>query len=293
MKIVKLKGGLGNQMFQYAFAKYIEDICGERVLLDFSTYAGRRNDEVRKPRILEYNISLDKARNIEIREKCIFTHCGDMFRKSYKFWIIMEAVTNRKYCFRKVSRILNLEELKKYEYFDGYWQSWKYVEHVSETLLKEFTPKKLLSDKTASYIDKVNKQESVFVGIRRGDYLESPKNIKKYGIFTENYYTNAMKIISEKKDNAVFWIFSNDIEWVNANMDFSRYNVKLIKDENVSDFEEMQIMKACKHAIICNSTYYWWGAWLIENKDKIVVAPQNWFADGQKIDIIPDGWIKI
>lgn len=293
MKVVKLKGGLGNQMFQYAFAKYLEIENDEKVFLDFSTYKFR-NDSVRKPRITEFNISLEAADENVIKSVCFFKHKGDMLKSSYKVLIGLETIFNKKYLFQRGIKPIDLKSLKKYNYYDGYWQSWKIVEFVKDVLKEDFNAKRHISDIAEKKILEVNRENSVFVGIRRGDYIDNKRNLKIYGTFDEVYYMEAMKIISQKVPNARFYIFSNDMEWVKKNMEFKHFNVTYNNvSGSVSDFEELLIMSKCKHAIICNSTYYWWGAWLIENPNKVIVAPKNWFANGKNIDIIPDEWIKL
>ena len=95
-------------------------------------------------------------------------------------------------------------------------------------------------------------------------------------------------------NNPVFYIFSNDIGWVKKNLDLDRYRVVYRENENIiDDFEELQLMASCKHSIIGNSTFHWWGAWLINNPDKIIVAPKRWFFDNKPIDIVPPTWIRI
>ena len=103
-----------------------------------------------------------------------------------------------------------------------------------------------------------------------------------------------MGYIKERIENPVFYVFSNDIEWCKNNIDWLDYNVKFRnKEDQVDDFEELIIMSSCKHAIVVNSTYNWWGAYLIENPNKIVCCPDRWFFDDKPIDIIPDNWVRI
>jgi len=294
MKIVKLKGGLGNQMFQYVFARYIGEMCNEKVLLDFSVYEGRKEDNIRKPRITEFNISLNAASEDEISAVCVLPHKGDMLNNTYRFSIGIETAINRKYCFQKFHKTLCLNKLGKYDYFDGYWQSWRYAVSMQSIIQKEFVPKGNLCAKAEAKIKEIESTSAVFVGIRRGDYVKDKRNLKIYGFIDESYYIRAMEIINQKVGKVKFHVFSNDIKWVKENMNFARFQV-IYNDisEEVTDLEELIIMSKCSHAIISNSTYYWWAAWLIKNPDKVVVAPKRWFANGRKTEIVPDRWISI
>jgi len=188
-----------------------------------------------------------------------------------------------------------MDTLKKFLYYDGYWVAWKYVEEMNDILRTEFVPNYELSKKTKKTIEIVQKQNSVFVGIRRGDYLNTKNKMNKiFGTLGPDYYLRAMKYISERVEEPVFYIFSNDIEWCKNNLELDGYNVNFRESEmQTSDFEEMMIMASCKHGIIANSTYYWWGAWLGNNKEKIIVTPEKWTIEDRKIEILPPNWIGI
>lgn len=295
MKIIKIKGGLGNQMFQYAFAKYVEINSNETSKLDFLTYDELLNDEIRKPRLLKFNISLPVASEQEVRQTTMLKHTGNSLSFLYKVKILLEAVFNSKYYFEwKRGSFIQLPQIKRCNYFDGYWQSIGYIESIKEQLYREFTPNYALSSKAQEQIVGMKSHESVFVGIRKGDYTASASARKHFGIITNSYYLKAMKLIASKVENPVFHIFSNDIEWCKWNLDFGDYKVILRgKEMQTDDFEELMIMSACKHAIISNSTFNWWGAYLINNPNKIVVCPLRWFNDNTSINIIPERWNRI
>jgi len=294
MKIVKFKGGLGNQLFQYAFLRALElkyntmDVRG-----DFSYYTDLKNDSILIPRIEKLNIKVDKADSHDLYEICFLKHQGNPFSIPYKCVLIIEGLLNRKYYFERDRRHRDITTLLKYDYFDGYWQSWRYFNGIEDILKKEFTLKERYSKKTEEIINKIKRGNAVFIGIRRGDYLATSKDRKHHGIFGAEYYEQAINYIKEHVDNPVFYIFSNDIQWVKQNMVFECNAVFREEEEQTSDTEELFTMASCKHAIISNSTFNWWGAWLINNKDKIVVAPKNWFADSKPIDIVPDSWVRM
>ena len=291
MKIVKLKGGLGNQMFQYSFAKALEKMTNDSIKLDLSSYNHLENDQVRKPRILKFNISLPIATQEDIANICLMEHENSGLNYKSKALVVFEMLFNHRYFFEIDRSYRNIVALQKYNYYDGYWQSWKHVESVIEEVRKDFTPRADLNEKTKRFIEEVEKCNSVFLGIRKGDYSLEEKH---YGSYGQDYFSNAMKYIDEKVESPVYYVFSNDIEWVKNNIDFENRHVIVRENKDVeSDFEELLIMSSCVHSSIVNRTFYWWGAKLKEHDGKIVIAPKRWFFDKKKIDIVPPQWIKL
>lgn len=295
MRIVKLKGGLGNQMFQFAFAKVLEKNTGDTVKLDFSAYKSLNGDLVRVPRIKKFNIGLEDADEKDLRSILKFCHKGNSLSLKYKAGILAENLFNSKYYFEKNRAYVPFERIKNYKYYDGYWQSFKYVDDVFDEVSKEFSVKPYsLSASTENTMKIMNEQNSVFVGVRKGDYTADKKLMNHYGSFDSSYYKSAMDYVSARVDHPVFYVFSNDISWCKDNIDWGDNAVIYREPEQqTDDFEELVLMSSCKHAVIVNSTYHWWGARLIENSDKIVCCPQKWFFDNAPIDIVPDNWIKI
>lgn len=296
MRIVKLKGGLGNQMFQYAFAKYIEKKWDEKVLLDFSAYGFQTKDEIRVPRIGKFNLSLDAATSKEINEMCLLPHSGNSQSALYKAGIFLEKTVNKKYFWEtsKTREFIPIDTIHKYRYFDGYWQSYYYVDEVIDSLNNDFIPKEDISLKSRSFIDTISAQNAIFIGVRKGDYTAKKRQRDHFGSFSSQYYQQAINYICEHTNNPQFYVFSNDIEWCKKNINWGIEDIHYReKEQQHDDFEELIIMSSCKHAIIVNSTYNWWGAYLIKNKNKIIICPEKWYFDNTKINILPDDWIKI
>jgi len=291
MRIVKLKGGLGNQMFQYAFAKCLEKETGDIVKLDYSAYDTLQEDTIRKIGISKYCITLESASIEELRSILRLNHKSNSQSFGYRVGILIENAINKSYYWEPDRRFRSIQSLKDYSYFDGYWQSWRYVDLIKNELVRDFQPNYTLSQATVTLKNTMECQNSVFIGVRRGDYS---KELSHYGSFSTQYYRNAMGFISAHVDNPVFYIFSNDIQWCKTNIDWGNHTVVFRDlDQQTSDFEELQLMTSCKHAIIVNSTFNWWGATLIKNDRKIVCCPEKWWFDNKPIDIINNGWIKI
>lgn len=290
MKIVKLKGGLGNQMFQYAFGCLLHSLTGEEVKLDLTDYSMLEKDHLRKPRILDYCCTLQVASEEEVRRQLVLKKLSKPLTMAWKIKTAIEGLVNEKYFLEKNRKYVDVSSITQYKYYNGYWQSYRYIEAINDTLEKEFTPRKDISENTKMMIQKVQNCESVFVGVRRGDYLAERKH---YGFFDSTYYEKAIQIILEHVKKPILYVFSNDIEWAKSNINFGGVPVVFRTPElQTSDFEELQIMRSCRHAIIVNSTFHWWGAYLIANEEKVVVCPKKWFADDKKIDIFPENWIQ-
>ncbi|MCR5797621.1 MAG: alpha-1,2-fucosyltransferase [Eubacterium sp.] len=291
MKIVKVKGGLGNQLFQYSYACLLRHLSYDDVKIDMTAFEDIINDSIRKPRLLKMKISLQTAEDNEINSICFFKHKGNPLNQRYRLKIYLEKLLNRKYFLERTRAYIDPCDIIEHQYFDGYWQSWRYVDTVWRELKDQFVPNYELHKSTQKMIDEVSNVNSVFIGIRRGDYSAEERH---YGSFGNEYYQKAMDYITGRVDSPVFYVFSNDIPWVKENIDFRNRNVVFREpDDVVDDFEDLFIMAACRHSIIINSTYHWWGARLNEYDGKIVVAPQKWFFDDKPIDIVPPKWVRI
>lgn len=176
-------------------------------------------------------------------------------------------------------------------YLDGYWQSEKYFKHIEDDIKKSFTLKNQSSEQARELIKSAKKENSVAVQVRRRDYVTNPKTAVLHGALGPEYYQKAISYIQSRVNNPVFFVISDDPEWVRRNI--KTYSEMIFP--TVSDHDQMRIMKSCKHHIIANSSFGWWGAYLGSNPNKIVVAPQKWFAglDCNIDDRLPQEWIKI
>lgn len=299
MKIVKVKGGLGNQMFQYAFHRLLQERyhC-EDVRLDLKYYGASGVDDIRLSRLGRMNTRFQAASDEELRRVCLFRHEGNPLSRGYRLKIGLDAKLNRKYFFEENRAYRDVEKLLDYQYYDGYWQSWRYLEPIKEQLKEEFTCDGL-SDRARDYMRHFGSLESVFVGVRRGDYFDNERLTNHYGKTDVDYYRKAVAYMKQRLKAPVFVFFSNDMPWVKENLNGETLGIAadsiLYREEQdiTDDFEELFVMSACRNAIITNSTFNFWGAWLMEHPGKTVIAPRDWFKDDRPIDIVPDDWIKM
>ena len=283
MIIVKLQGGLGNQLFQYSFGKKLSILNNCDLKFDCSLFLN--NHEIRNIEIENFNVEFKIANKSDIKianNKNIFQKLGIISKTQYIKQTKLEFDTSIK---QKTADNL---------YVDGYWQTEKYFDDIKVKLIKEFTFKNKLelNDKFKNDIEKIQNSESVSIHIRRGDYIKS-EIIKKMfrNIFEDNYYSKAIEIVNNKIINPKYFIFSDDIEWCKNNFNIEKEHVFI--DEH-KPYEDLYLMSLCKHQITANSTFSWWGAWLNKNQNKVVVSPNKWFYENWSTeDLMPSNWIKV
>ena len=279
MIIVKLKGGLGNQLFQYAFGRFLAVKNNAEVKFQFLLID--KGDTQREYKLDKYNTVAKIATKDEVEKM------NGMITKIVK-------LINTK-IFKRYNTGYEPSVLKATNgYMEGFWQSYKYLEPIRDTLLNEITLREPIEKKYQELLNKIENNDSVSLHGRRGDYVNDPKTKKMHNTFGLEYYENAIRIIGEKIPEPIFFVFSDDIEWVKENIKIN-FTTTFVSDPNMKDHEELMIMSKCKHNIIANSSFSWWGAWLNKNPNKIVIAPQKWFNNlSMSTDnLIPESWLKI
>lgn len=310
MVIVKLMGGLGNQLFQYAAARRFALANNMRLKLDHLT--GYENDSYgRKYSLKHFNIKENLISNTEINQ--IYKK-GRICRKvikvvecKVKLRCLLNFIKNNLCCgcFFLYESGLNFNQnifdmkSKKDIYLNGYWGSEKYFNDIKDIIRKEFRVKYALDEQNQEMITKISDCESVSLHIRRGDFVRRMSSINLHGVCSMDYYHNAIEKLMEEIDNPHLYIFSDDPQWTQKNMNLSFPTTYVTINGADKDYEDLRLMSLCKHNIIANSTFSWWGAWLNPNPDKIVIAPKIWFRDpveNEKInfeDLYPKQWIMI
>lgn len=280
MIIIKLMGGLGNQMFQFAFASaYLSK--GIQVKFDLSYY---EIDNRHGGYCLEKAFPNIKAIKASKRDLFYFVEKvkgeqGDLgyLLKKDRF-IVEEEKEDEFFCDATLSMMDNT-------FFSGYWQNENYFQQ-KEDMVKRYFEFKQIPDH-----DSINKEienlifsnNAVALHIRRGDYLQSPM----HRTLTINYYLEAINIMKSKTNNPYFFIFSDDIPWAKKNI--KEQNAIFVNNNNhlEKSYIDMQLMSYCKHNIIANSTFSWWGTWLNNYPQKIIVAPKRWFNTDVNVERIP------
>jgi hypothetical protein len=285
MIIIKVIGGLGNQMFQFALYKKIESM-GKNVKLDlspFNTYDLHNGFELDRIFPIEYKTISEKESKYYQNNSFLYKLYRKIINKNY----YKEPAFN----FNK-----NIFELNA-GYLDGYWQSEKYFNDIRPLINSSFKFKLNLDELNKITAKSITSCNSVSIHIRRGDYVTNPKAAELHGgICHERYYRDAINIIKGKVKDPTFFVFSDDSDWVKSNIKIDSKNIIFIDwNKGEKSYIDMQLMSLCQHNIIANSTFSWWAAWLNKNNNKIIIAPKKWFNDNNinVSDLIPPTWIRI
>ncbi|PIX71350.1 alpha-1,2-fucosyltransferase, partial [Candidatus Roizmanbacteria bacterium CG_4_10_14_3_um_filter_33_21] len=267
MIIANLTGGLGGQMFQYAAGRALSLKLKTPLKLHFTNALFNTQ---RQYGLDIFNIKANLATDAEIA----------------KLGVIKNQVINR---FLYLAQLMNIRLLKNVyteklndeydpDFFNipdnfciqGYFANEKYFKNIETTIRKDFTFKNKLDEKNQKFKDLITKYESVSIHVRRGDYITNKTGPRFIGL---DYYIKAIKTISNKIKNPIYFIFSDDIDWVKQNLKLKNKSYFVNNNHGKNSYKDMQLMSLCKHNIIANSTFSWWGSWLNSNKNKIMIKP--------------------
>lgn len=285
MIISHINGGLGNQMFQFAAGRTLAQLNKTLLKLDVSEFD---KSNLRSFDLLAFETDILFANKWEISD-LLPSH---NFEKAFQYFT---PIKKRSY-YREKSFSFDDKVLKlgKNVYLKGYFQSEKYFLPAKNIIRKDFTFKNNLISHLAEFVSRLKNSNSVSIHIRRGDFSKNPETAGYHGKLEKDYYKAASDFVRSKISNPNFYFFSDDIAWVKENIPLE--NAFYISGNiTKNQFEDLYLMSQCKHNIIANSSFSWWGAWLNDNSNKIVVAPDRWFNKGPQDtqDLIPSGWHKI
>lgn len=254
MIITKLQGGLGNQLFQWAVTRNLSLIYNTDYYFDMSYFVSKKQSKT----VSKWNFELDKFKKIRIKESV--NNLLPIIKDTYRYQVIPNN-----------------------SFLDGYWHSEKFFKENENVIRSELE----IDEKIKFYI--LNKysflsDNTVSLHVRRGDYVNLDNIYYQQSI---NYYKSAYDIINDTSSNII--VLSNDIAWCKENLKFN--NMKFIEGE--SNIVDLYIMSLCKHNIIANSSFSWWGAWLNNNPTKKVIAPLHWMKKINDSDFVPSNWVRI
>lgn len=294
--VVNIIGGLGNQMFQYAFGLALRETHGHDVLFNINEFTGYG---------LHHGYELEKVfslRESYISENELIKYVSPT---SLNFFINLCSRALTKYRVLTGNAIyekkenefkfkgVDFESLSKSGlYVRGYWQSYKYFENISVSIRDKFTFPDIVCSKNLMLLDFMKNKNTVSLHVRRGDYVNHEL---LGGICDNEYYRNSIKLINEHIQDPVYVIFSNDIKWCKDNLELNELHSRYVDwNTGLNSYIDMQLMSLCDHNIIANSSFSWWGAWLNNNKNKRVVSPSKWVnQELDTSDMLPLEWIKI
>lgn len=288
MIITRLDGGLGNQMFQYAIGRCLAEKLCTVVKMDVIEL------EALKQR--PYNLYCYYIQEHIASQSEIYDIFGEELNTD-------ERINNHSLPLGKVIRA-PIEDAGKFNpeildqtgnlYLIGYWQTENYFIDIKPILQREFIIKYPRDERNEQYARMIRSCNSISLHVRRGDYIYNPHTNYYHGTCDLTYYDRCIDYIARKVKKPHFFIFSDDSTWVKDNLKV-KYSATIVDHNgNLQNYEDIFLMSQCKHNIIANSSFSWWGAWLNQNTEKIVCAPKRWFnnAPVDTSDLIPRGWIK-
>jgi hypothetical protein len=282
MIATRLMGGLGNQMFQYAAGRRLAIRRGTKLVLDLSYLAHPPLGDV--PRHFELDcfhiVAEHTAEPVDGGRAPAFLR-----------WLDRSAPRRLKESgVQFQSAVLKARDNTL---LVGYWQSEKYFEDEEAQIRKDFTFAAPLSPEKNALAKTID-ERAVSVHIRRGDYVSHPASSKFHGLLPLEYYERAAAVIRERVPHPHFFVISDDPDWCRGHIKLPG-TTTFVSDVHSAGHEDLQLMRLCRHHIIANSSFSWWGAWLNERRDKVVVAPKRWFTDDARdtSDLVPGNWLRL
>lgn len=286
---IRLMGGLGNQMFQYAQLRYISLKNNADGIIDLKGITNKNHNvfglnHCNIPKEIEIK---DNYHSFKGFVNYILYGLSWIIFKNKKFYKDIQPILNSYGIYCVPSGYIKLNDIVcDSNYMVGYFASIDYVKEYDDIIKEELQITDKLEGKNKELLDEINNNNSVCIHIRRGDYIGS-----FFEVCTPKYYYKAIEEMKKKVKNAKFYVFSDDIKWVKENMTFDK-GTTLIDWKN-NQYEDLKLMSSCKNFIMSNSTFSYWAQYLSSNTDKVVIAPSKWFNNSEETEIYEKSWIKI
>ena len=292
MVISQLLGGLGNQLFQYAAGRALAFSQHSTLKLDISSFdRGTHHQGFQLPDI--FSGSFETVTQAEVD---VLLGWRSSPRLHYLFSKpIGRALSGPNYIAEPHFHYWpDIVRVGPNAYLSGYWQSARYFADYSQKIREALVFKTALSSRNALLAEQIQQCNSVSLHVRRGDYVNNTRTAAHHGACSATYYQEAVRRMIRDVGPANFYIFSDDPQWVRENIQVDVPCVYVDHNHGSASYCDMQLMSLCKHHIIANSSFSWWGAWLNPSPSKIVIAPQNWFAKPVPThDLLPAQWIRL
>ncbi len=293
--IVRLMGGLGNQMFQYAAGKAVSKRLGVPLLLDRLFLDDRSAHLTHTMRDFELDAYHITAKIAEASLVTKHRRAADnaLYRRFRHY--APALFPDKRFAEKSHRYDPAVEQLKAPVYLEGFWQCETYFLSVAAELRgHDFIPVQQPEGLNAELLQKIKAAPAVSLHVRRTDYVTNADANKFHGICSIDYYERAAKYIAEKTGAEQFFIFSDDPQWVKENIRLPYAATYISHNLGAAAYWDLFLMRNCHHHIIANSSFSWWGAWLNASEEKIVIAPKQWFAEpsAADTDVIPDSWLR-
>lgn len=301
MIIVKLQGGLGNQMFQYALGRRLSLRYQVPLKLDLSHLRPNLFNllgvtVLRTYALRDFNIRAGFAQNRDLPflSKIPSTRFTAGLNQINKLLNPRGKEVVREVPFSYTKNIKSILDAGDNMYLDGFWNREMYFKEIATVIRRDFSLKKRMLGRVIKSVRHIRETNSVSIHFRRKDYATNPNTRRFHGICGMDYYKKAIALILKKVKNPHFFVFSDDPEWVKNNFKIARPTTYVSDICKLNNAEELVLMSNCEHNIIANSSFSWWGAWLNKNPKKIVIAPKKWFrVKMNDREIIPPSWIRL
>jgi hypothetical protein len=289
MIIVRLSGGLGNQMFQYATGRAVAARSGVPLKLDVTAFV---RDDNRAFALDGFRIAATVATEAEITRFLGAGYKELSTRLRLRLQRLLPHALRTLIWERGLPYESRLRQVGSSAYLAGYWQSESYFSDIADRLRDELTLFDPPSAEGQAMSAEMQARDSLSVHVRRGDYVSHPLY---GGICTGDYYRRAVDSVCRRVPGIHAYLFSDDIAWAEANLDLGCETTYVRPRQGARDHEDIWLMSLCRHHVIANSSFSWWGAWLGKNRAKIVVAPRRWFNDTSRDvrDLVPAAWERI
>jgi hypothetical protein len=287
--VIKLSGGLGNQLFQYATGRALAVAHSRDLVIDLHWYHAMPAGSTPRRELLSQLRIVASFADSAGNPAAFAPAPRGLWQKLFQpAWPVRERKT-----FRRDPRLCPPPSGHTSWVLDGYWQCPTYFQAIRPLLLSEIAPRRAPDPHYADIAARIEASESVSLHVRRGDYVHSASASAAHGTLPLAYYARAMAHVRARCREPVVFVFSDDPQWARENIATGVKTVYVESapgDEAVID--ELMLMRRCKHQIIANSSLSWWGAWLNENPHRIVTAPQRWLAERplDLRDLIPPDW---
>lgn len=287
MIITRLSGGLGNQLFQYALGRRLALQHKVPLKLDLSGYTATY---FRSYRLQHWSIVAEPAAPREIAR---LQGGRGPIGQVYRWYQARQPFTDRRWVAERSLRFEPaLALLGPHVYLQGYWQSECYFTPIANQLRQELTVMTPPSAANRALAEEIGAVSSVSLHVRRSDYLQVEN--RHHGLAGVDYYQRAMAYLAERVAGARFYLFSDDPAWAREHIGFGHPCQVVELNDSATEYEDLRLMRGCRHHIIANSSFSWWAAWLSEGPSTIVIAPLRWFATPERDsrDIVPERWVR-
>jgi len=292
MVITRLKGGMGNQLFQYALGRQLAAQLNTELKLDVSNllYRNKGADFVYRDYDLGvFNVEGDFLTRPELLRPIMNLRIGPLSRRVKGFLTRKYPVVEEAHFHYDPSILSEASAGKIYE---GWFQSPRYFAGVEAEIRRTFTFSRPLLPESAELHARIIGSNAICLNVRRTDFLTTDV----LNATNRDYFLRAAAYLAERVDHPHFFVFSDDVEWCRENITLGHPTEFVGHEHKGWKFGNyLRLMHACRHFIIPNSTFAWWAAWLNTGADKLVVAPKHWFTDPaiDTTDLVPDNWVRL